>query len=65
MKKLVTAKDLELIFSNAKDNFVNDSAGHLNEQQFRAKCFMNAVLNYLNISDVKFETRLPVESIED
>ena len=64
-KKLVTPYNLDVIFSNATDRYVSTRQEQLTEQQFRTKCFMEAVLNHLNIDDVKFEERKLVESIDD
>ncbi len=64
-KKLVKPYDLDVIFSLATDRYVSTQQEQLTEQQFRAKCFMEAVLNYLNIDDVKFEEKKLVESLDE
>lgn len=65
MKKTITEKDLQDIFSLAKDNFVNDTNDLKDGQKFAARCYTKAVLSFLNIEDVEFEHKLVYSSVDE
>lgn len=59
----ITDEQLIAIYSQARDNFVNDSAGHLDSQQFVVKCYMKAADSVLKLN-LEFPERFNIEPVE-
>ncbi len=55
--------DLQIIFSLAKQYYVNDDKGDLDDQQFIARCYLHAVSSHLKI-DVELPERVFAEPTE-
>ena len=59
----ITDEQLIAIYSLARDNFINDSAGQLNSQQFVVKAYLKAASAVLKI-DIEFPERYAIEPVE-
>lgn len=59
----ITDEQLIAIYSQARDNFVNDSAGHLDSQQFVVRCYLKAAEGVLKL-DFEFPERYAIEPVE-
>jgi hypothetical protein len=61
----VTKLELQMIFSGAKQNYIDDTPGELDNQQYQAQCYVKSVLQVLQIKvDVEFPTRISIEPVE-
>ena len=65
MKK-INAEDLRDIFYLAKINITNDNNPmKLSNQEFVTKCYLKAVLTFLNIENVEFEEKMGYSSVDE
>jgi hypothetical protein len=60
----LTKSDLQNIFSAAKQSFLDDDKGDLDNQQFMAQCYTKAITAFLKV-DVELPKRIFVEPVEE
>lgn len=63
--KVITKNDLRHIVHLAQNNFLNLSAGELNNSEFVAKCYLEACASFLGLKDYEYEEKIPYSPADE